>query len=92
MGGEGGKQGRTRGDGLSGQDVDAEPALVEVLDVDGAAGEGGEQVDLGVVEQVVVLALEARVGLLLDLEDDIAGLDAGGLVALAAELDAGCRS
>lgn len=77
----------TRNDNLARGDVDGQPPLVKVLNVDGAAGKSGQKVDLGLVEQVVVLALEARVGLLLDLEDNIAWHDTGHLVTLAAELD-----
>lgn len=55
--------------------------------MDAAAGKSSQKVDLGLVEQVVVLALEARVGLLLNLEDNIAWHDTGHLVTLAAELD-----
>jgi hypothetical protein len=58
-----------------------------VLDVDLATGEGGQEVDLGVVEEVVVFALEARVWLLFDFEDYVTRFYAGELVTLAAELN-----
>lgn len=48
---------------LTGQDLDGQPALVKVLNVDGATGERGKKVDLGVVVKVVALALEAWVRL-----------------------------
>lgn len=85
----GGKKGKshTRNDNLARGDVDGHPPIVEVLDVNGTAGKSGKQVDLGLVEQVVTLALEAGVGLLLNLEHDITGHDTGHLVTLAAELD-----
>ena len=75
------------GDALAGDDVDGQPSLVEVLDVDLATGKGGQEVDFAVVEQIVALALETSVRLLLNLEDDIARLNTRELVALATELD-----
>jgi hypothetical protein len=60
-----------------------------VLDVDSAAGQCRDEVDFGVVEEVIIPASEAGVRLLLDLEDDVARKDAGGLVTLATELDLG---
>jgi hypothetical protein len=60
-----------------------------VLDVDIAAGQGRDEVDLGVVEKVIVPASEAGVGFLLDLENDVASENVGGLVTLATELDLG---
>lgn len=77
----------TRDDNLAGGDVDGHPPVVEVLDVDGTTSKSGEQVNFGLVEEVVVLALEAGVGLLLNLEHDITGQSTGHLVTLAAELD-----
>jgi hypothetical protein len=59
-----------------------------VLNVDLTTRKSGKKIDLGVVEQVVVLALETGVGLLLDLENDVSGFDARQLVTLAAELNA----
>lgn len=58
-----------------------------MLDVNGAASKSGQKVDLGLVEQIVVLALEAGVGLLLNLKDNITRHDTGHLVTLAAELN-----
>lgn len=84
--------GLTRRDSLAGEDVNAEPPVVEVLDVDGATGERGDEVELALVEQIVTLAVEPRVGLLLDLEDDIARFYARRLVAVAAELDLGAAA
>ena len=48
---------------------------------------GREQVDLSLVEEVVALAREAVVGLLLDFKDDVSRHDIGHLVTLTAELD-----
>ena len=76
-------------DNLAGQDLDSQPALVKVLNVDGTAGERSKKVDLGVVVEVVTLALEARVRLLLDLELHVTGLNARHLVTLASEVDLG---
>jgi hypothetical protein len=47
----------------------------------------GQQVDFGVVEKVVVLALEACVGFLFDFENNVAWFYARELVALASELN-----
>lgn len=58
-----------------------------MLNVNSATGKRGEQINLGLVEQVVALALEAGVGLLLDLEDHITGKDTRHLVTLTAELN-----
>lgn len=58
-----------------------------MLNVDGATAKSGEQVDLRLEEQVVLLALETGVRLLLDLEHHVSGHDAGHLVTLATELD-----
>ena len=77
----------TRNDNLAGGDGDGHPALIKVLDVDGTTGQSSEQVDLGVVEQVVVLALEAGVGLLLNLENNITGENTRHLVTLTTELN-----
>jgi hypothetical protein len=58
-----------------------------VLNVDGTTGECGEKVNLGLVEEVVVLALESGVGLLLNFEHDITGHDTRQLITLAAKLN-----
>ena len=76
-------------DSLTGQDVDAKPALIKVLDEDGTTSQRRDQVDIAVVQQVIFFTGEATVGLLLDLENDISSLDPGCLVALATELDLG---
>jgi hypothetical protein len=76
-------------DNLAGQDFDGQPALVKVLDINSAASECSEEVDLGVVVEVVALTLEARVRLLLNLELHITRLDAGHLVTLSSEIDLG---
>jgi hypothetical protein len=60
-----------------------------MLDIDGTARQRRDQVDLGLVEEVVVPAGEAGVRLLLNLENDVAREDARGLVTLAAELNLG---
>ena len=58
-----------------------------MLDAYRAAGQGREKVNLGMVEEIIILALESLVRLLLDLEHHVAGEDAGKLVTLATELD-----
>lgn len=55
--------------------------------MDSTAGKSGKQIDLSLVEEVVVLTLEAGVGLLLDLEHHVTGHDTRRLVTLAAELN-----
>lgn len=75
-------------DGLAGQDINAQPPLVQVLNEDSTSSERRYQLDLEVVEKVVVFAGEARVGLLLDFENDISGLDSWSLVTLATEFNA----
>jgi hypothetical protein len=77
----------TGNDNLASGDVDGQPPVIEMLNVDGTTGKRGQQVDLGLVEQVVTLALETGVRLLLDLEDNITRHNTGHLVTLAAELD-----
>lgn len=81
--------GRTGGNSLAGEDFNGEPSLIEVLDVDGATSQGGDQLNLGVVEEVVLPTGEPGVWLLLNLEDDITGDYAWCLVSLAAELNLG---
>lgn len=83
---------RTLCNGLAGQDVDAEPPVVKVLDEDGSTSQGRHQLDLALVKKVVLLSRKSRVRLLFNLEDDITGLDTGSLVALAAELDLGAAA
>ena len=60
-----------------------------MLNKNSAACQRRDQVDLGLVEQIVLPALKAGVGLLLDLENDVASEDARSLVTLATELDLG---
>jgi hypothetical protein len=55
--------------------------------MDLATSKRRQKVDLGVVEEIVVFSLEPSVRLLLDLEHDIARVDAGQLVSLTPELD-----
>jgi hypothetical protein len=74
-------------DALARDDVDGQPPVVEVLNVDLTTSKGGQKVDFAVVEEVITLALEAGVWLLLNLEYDISRLDARKLVAFPTELD-----
>lgn len=74
--GKGGRgEGRTRLDNLSGLNLDEKSALVEMGNLEGATGEGGEEVDLNLGEEVVSLALERLVRLLLNHNHDVSGLD-----------------
>lgn len=79
----------TRRNSFTGQDLNAEPPVVEVLNVDGSTSQSSDQLDLTLVEEVVFLTGEAGVGLLLNLENDVTGLDARGLVTLTTELNLG---
>jgi len=77
----------TRGDNLAGSDVDGQPPVIKVLNVDSATAERGQKINLGLEEQVVSLALETGVGLLLNLEDNITGENTRHLVTLTTELN-----
>jgi hypothetical protein len=79
-------------DGFAGHNLNAQPSIVQVLDVNGTTSKGRNELDIARVEQIVVFALESSVGLLLNLENDVASLDARSLVALASELDLGAVS
>ena len=74
-------------DTLARDDIDGQPPVVKVLDVDLTTSKSGQEVDFAVEEEIVALALEAGVRLLLNLEYDIAWLDARKLVAFPTELD-----
>lgn len=78
--------------GLTRKNINAQPAVVQVLNVDGATSKGSDQVNLALVEKVVFPAGEAGVGLLLNLENDVTGLDTRCLVTFAAELDLGAAA
>lgn len=58
-----------------------------MLNVDSTASKCGQQIDLRVIEQVVILALEPRVRLLLNLKNNITGHHARHLVTLATEFN-----
>lgn len=60
-----------------------------MLDVDGTTGQGGDKLDLSLVEEIVIAPCETGMGLLLDLKVDITSQDARALVSLASELDLG---
>lgn len=60
-----------------------------MLDVNGTTSESSQKIDLSLIEKVVALALEASVGLLLDLELNITGLDTRHLVTFSTEVDLG---
>jgi hypothetical protein len=64
-----------------------QPTVVQVLDRDRTTSQCGQEIDLGAVVQVVSLALEPVVLLLLDDEHDVSGDDVGALVTLSAKGD-----
>lgn len=77
----------TWADNLTREDLDVEPSVVQMLDVDGASGKSCDEINLRVVEEVIILPLEPRVWLLLNLKDNIAWQNTRCLVALSLELD-----
>jgi len=78
--------------GLTRENINGEPPVVEVLDVDGTTGKGSDELDVANIEQVVFPTSEAGVRLLLNLENNIASLDTRRLVTLTSELDLGAAS
>lgn len=60
-----------------------------MLDENGTTGKGGNEIDLALVKEVVLLTGEAGVGLLLDDKHNIAGENTRRLVTLTAEFDLG---
>lgn len=78
--------------GLTRQDVDGEPSVVEVLNVNSATSQSSNELNVTVVKEVVLTAGEASMGLLLNLKNDITGLNTRCLVALASELDLSAAS
>jgi hypothetical protein len=60
-----------------------------VLNVQLTARKSSDEVDFGLIEEVIALPLKSRMRLLLNFEDDIAWKSAGDLIALATELDLG---
>jgi len=74
-------------DALARKDVNSQPPLVKVLDVNLATRKRCQKINLGVVEEIVVFPLEARVGFLFNLEHNISRLNTWKLVSLASELD-----
>lgn len=83
---------RTLRNSLARNDIDAEPSVIEMLDVNGTTSKSSDEINVANIEQVIFLASEARMGLLLDLEDNITSLDAGRLITLASELNLGTTS
>lgn len=72
---------------LSRMNSDDQRAVVEVTDGEASTGQCCEKVDLDITDEVVLLAPEPVVGLLLNDNDNVSCLRGGRLVALAAELD-----
>lgn len=77
----------TWADNLSSENLDIQPPLVQVLDVDVSTSKRSNKVDIDAVEQIITLALEPLVWLLLDLKDNISWLNTWLLVTLSTELD-----
>lgn len=63
-----------------------------MLDVNGTTSEGSYKIDLARVEQIIILAVESGVLLLLNLENDVTSLDSGSLITFATELDLGATA
>lgn len=79
----------TRRNDLTRGYLNGQPPFVKVLDMKNATGKRGDQIDLGLVEEVIILPLETGVGLLLNFENDVTRLAVRELVTLAAEFDPG---
>lgn len=77
----------TRSDNLARSNVHIQPPVVKVLNGEATSAKSREKVNLSMVEKVVVLALEPRVGLGLNFEDNVSGHGTRNLVTLAAELN-----
>jgi hypothetical protein len=75
----------TRLDNLAREDVDNEDSVIQVGNVELSTGKGSDQVNLGIVKQVVAAALETLMLLLLQHNDHIARDSAWGLISFAAE-------
>jgi hypothetical protein len=58
-----------------------------MLDVDLTTGQRSQQINLGMVEEIVVLPLESWMGFLFNFEHDVSCKNSGHLVTLAAEFD-----
>lgn len=76
---------RSRLDDFSRNNGDVQSALIEVLNGELSTAKGGQEVDLGLAEEVITLALEPGVLLLLDNNDDISRLNSRSLIALSLE-------
>lgn len=77
----------TRSDNLARSNGHSHPPVIKMLNGEATTTKSREKVDLVAIEQVVFLALEPWVGLLLDLKHNITRHDTRDLVTLAAELD-----
>jgi hypothetical protein len=77
---------------LARKNINGKPSVVEVLDVDGTTSQSCNKLNVAVVKKVVIPASKAGMGLLLNLENDVASLDARRLVTLASELNLGAAA
>jgi hypothetical protein len=50
---------RTRCDWISREDADCQPPVIKVLNVNGATSQSRQEVNFGVIEEIIVLALES---------------------------------
>jgi hypothetical protein len=60
---------------LAREDVNGQPSVIEVLNVDGTTSQSCNKLNIAVVEQIVFATSETSMGLLLDLENDVASLN-----------------
>jgi len=77
----------TRCDWVSREDVDCQPPIVKVLNVNGATSQSGQEVNFGVIEEVIVLALESWVWFLLNFKLNVTREHPRHLITFAAEID-----
>lgn len=79
-------------DSLAGEDVNGQPSVIEVLDVDGTTSQSCNKLNIAVIKQIIFATSEASMGLLLNLENDVTCLNTWCLVTLASELDLGATA
>jgi len=75
--------------GLSWKNFDRQPPIIKMLDIDGTASKSGNELDVRMVQEVVVATGKSLMGLLLNVEDDVARKDTRSLISLATELNLG---
>jgi hypothetical protein len=60
---------------LAWDDLDAQPPLVQMLNVKVTTSQRSQEINLGMIEQIILFALESRMRFLLNLENHITRLD-----------------